>query len=552
MAIYCFYHEKMNGNAVFDSININDFRALRNQCFKLGKYVTMFAGWNATGKSTVLALLANSTELKEKSYYGGRVFRAQFDEILKGNKQFDETKGDRFTVICESGGKTFRTAWQNEDKKERFRVIPKDLEKSPGGKKPSEAKFTYPVIYLGLSRLFPIGELDDDGSTIDVATFKDADDENWFKKNYNKIISKDEDIREITKVDVTAVKKDKWGISTDSYGWEANSAGQDNVSQILYSLLSFKALKKDLADSYEGGIFLIDELDAALHPKAQRKILDLLIKEAKNLNIQIVFTTHSLSLIEYFYERKNDRDSSNIISYYFTYENNVISVHNHYSYEQIRQDTLLTLLPAKEKPVHVVVYTEDEEARWFLKKLLKGVIRMIEWRNINIGCSSLVDLMNCEPCFRNYIVVFDGDFRHENRIKKNKGNYILLPPMKKKKMSPEQLMKDFIFSKKASDYLKEASESTDGQVKLEYFKENDLEEEGKRKDREQYKTWFKKHKDTFENTNLYDFWAKKNPEMVEEFHNNFIKIYNEIAQRTGCEFKIERVNGLLKKTAISK
>lgn len=169
-----------------------------------------------------------------------------------------------------------------------------------------------------------------------------------------------------------------------------------------------------------------------------------------------------------------------------------------------------------------------------------------------MGCCSLVDLMNCEPCFRNYIVVFDGDFSQEKRIKKNKGNYILLPPMKKKKMSPEQLLRDFIFSKKASNYLKEASESTDGQVKLEYFKENDLEEEGKKNNREQHKAWFKKHKSTFEKTKLYDFWAKENPEIVEEFQKNFIKIYNEIAQRTGCEFKIERVNGQVKKTAISK
>lgn len=124
--------------------------------------------------------------------------------------------------------------------------------------------------------------------------------------------------------------------------------------------------------------------------------------------------------------------------------------------------------------------------------------------------------------------------------------------MKKKKMSPEQLLRDFIFSKKASNYLKEASESTDGQVKLEYFKENDLEEEGKKNNREQHKAWFKKHKSTFEKTKLYDFWAKENPEIVEEFQKNFIKIYNEIAQRTGCEFKIERVNGQVKKTAISK
>lgn len=538
----------MSGDAVFDSITIKDFRALQNQEFKLGKYVTMLAGWNATGKSTVLALLANSTELKEKSRYGERVFRAQFEEILKGNKQFDKTQSDRLVIKCSSGEKKFRTAWQQE----RFRVIPKDLEQSPGEQKTSEAKFTYPVIYLGLSRLFPIGEVEADDSTTNVVSFHNTKDAEWFRKNYSRIISKDEVIQQITKVDVKAAKKDKWGISTDSYGWQANSSGQDNVSQILYSLLSFKALKNDLAGGYEGGIFLIDELDAALHPKAQRKILDLLIKEAKEMNVQIVFTTHSLSLIEYFYEKKNGKDKSNIISYYFTYENEVVSVSEDYSYEQIKQDTLLPLLSTKDKKVKITVYTEDEEARWLLKKLLKGVTNMIDLRNIAIGCSSLVDLMNCEPCFLDYIVVFDGDFSNIKRIKKNNRNYILLPSTAGEKTSPEQLLRDFILSDKASDYLLEASNSTKGQIKLEYFKENDIEESGNKKDRELYKDLFKKHKDTFEKTKIYDFWEKKNPEMVEKFQCEFLKIYNKIAQRIGGEFKIERVNGKLKKSTILK
>ena len=42
--------------------------------------------------------------------------------------------------------------------------------------------------------------------------------------------------------------------------------------------------------------FLIDELDATMHPAAQIRLLNVLYEEAKLLNLQIVFTTHSLSL----------------------------------------------------------------------------------------------------------------------------------------------------------------------------------------------------------------------------------------------------------------
>ena len=34
---------------MFTSIKINDFRVLKNVDIKLGRYITMLAGWNQTG-----------------------------------------------------------------------------------------------------------------------------------------------------------------------------------------------------------------------------------------------------------------------------------------------------------------------------------------------------------------------------------------------------------------------------------------------------------------------------------------------------------------------
>jgi len=55
---------------------------------------------------------------------------------------------------------------------------------------------------------------------------------------------------------------------------------------------------------------LIDELDATLHPIAQNKLVDYLYEHAKKLKIQIVFTTHSLSMLEYISQKTKYNDET--------------------------------------------------------------------------------------------------------------------------------------------------------------------------------------------------------------------------------------------------
>ena len=284
---------------MFTELKVNDFRALKNQTFKLGKYATMLSGGNATGKSTVLALLANSTELKPKDgkTYNGGLFRSEFCEILKGSQNHDKTAQNRLEIIWTDGiseiKKTFRTAWQDEDT--RFRVIPR--EKLPNGKF-NEAKFELPVIYLGLSRLYPLGEAEDDALKDKEQPFITNEDREWFKDNHCEILSTWDSVTGIQNIDLKGTKKNTSAINAKNYDWKSNSSGQDNLSQILLAVLSFKKLKRDPEFKYKGGLLLIDEIESSLHPIAQEKLVDFLVKEARSTNFQVIFTTHSLTIIE--------------------------------------------------------------------------------------------------------------------------------------------------------------------------------------------------------------------------------------------------------------
>lgn len=176
---------------MYKQLKLNNFRQFSNMDISLGKRLTVVAGRNSTGKSTILGILANSGELKKKdgTTYADGQFRAEFSEIFHGSKKYDASGSDRIQIdIVDENDqlidyRKFRTAWQNDNGKDRFRVIP--LKMLEDGKK-TEAKMQIPVIYLGLSRLFPIGEANEDKITTNKIKFIDEEQKNGLLKNTHK------------------------------------------------------------------------------------------------------------------------------------------------------------------------------------------------------------------------------------------------------------------------------------------------------------------------------------------------------------------------------
>lgn len=311
---------------MYKLLSLRNFRQFNNMDILLGRTVTVIAGRNSTGKSTILGLLANSGELKKKDgiTYAGGQFRAEFGEIFHGSKKYDKSGSDRIRIeiVNEDDNpidyRTFRTAWQANNGKDRFRIIP--LKVFEDGSK-TEAKMQIPVLYLGLSRLFPIGEANEDKITADSMKFINEEQKKWFIEKYTQILSIYDDISDVNNYSIGETDKKKGvGIETNRYDYLTNSSGQDNLGQILMSILSFKILKQTRTD-WTGGLLLIDEIDATLHPAAQKRLIDLLAKEAKANNIQVVVTTHSSDLLKHICTKiaYNDIDKNNNIElYYFT------------------------------------------------------------------------------------------------------------------------------------------------------------------------------------------------------------------------------------------
>lgn len=156
------------------------------------------------------------------------------------------------------------------------------------------------------------------------------------------------------------------------------------------SMLSFRRLKQT-REAWTGGLLLIDEIDATLHPAAQKRLIDLLVKEAKVNDIQVVVTTHSSDLLKHICTKtvhNNDSRNNDIELYYFTNANRRLDLKRNPDYSTIENDLLVeSMLQNSNK---VKIYSEDAENRWFIKKLVPEYLPYVDILDVTIGCDQLL------------------------------------------------------------------------------------------------------------------------------------------------------------------
>ena len=145
------------------------FRKLGNIKIDFAERLTLIAGHNGIGKSTILGLVANTfgiTNEKEKSYFGEpfyanieRIVFLHLDEVAAAQARPESAP----SVIAEYGNisikkrcaMTQRAIWK------RARVVPRTVERAKNDPVGQDAKIPLPTIYLGIKRLASIGEADD-------------------------------------------------------------------------------------------------------------------------------------------------------------------------------------------------------------------------------------------------------------------------------------------------------------------------------------------------------------------------------------------------------
>lgn len=523
-------------------LRFNEFRQFKDCEIVIGNRITAIAGNNGTGKSTVLGLLANSSQLSGYKTYIGRPYRGEFSELFAATPKHDPKGSNRLELEYIEHGTlmtaSFRTAWQ--DGGNRYRIIPKRMNAEG---KSTESKITSPVIYLGLSRLYPIGEAENGHHSEHRLSWAQKEDENWFIKNYSYILSIATDIKSTSTLDIENLSKKRGtGIETEVYGPASNSAGQDNLGQILMSILSFKKLARDMGDSWDGGLLLIDELDATLHPAAQSRLIDLLEDESKKTGFQAVFTTHSASILEEL-SKKNQYNHSerpgDIEVAYLTDANGFLQVKRNPSVRIIKSD--LSVKPVASLMPKVGVFSEDAEARWFAMSILEACewehLQHVDFIEASFGCDQLIRLYTCDFAYlRDRIVLFDGDVSDEKIDSIPKGladagsNIVRLPGPGR----PESVIYDFLSNLQPESDLLPRFELHG--ITLRVLKEggpNSPTYAGQADERNKYKQWLRDYMAAIDKSGAIKAWTQANEEAANDFVRKFDRAFKKVSKRLG-------------------
>ena len=526
----------LNDTLKIKSLTIKSFRKFAPEShIQLNDILTLIVGQNATSKSTLLGMIAQPFEFSKQwkvytSAYNeinkskqktilNHLYETDYSEIFRMSYKYDtpETNNYAYNIVLGSElGElelpiTMKKRTDQTDNKIRF-VTGKT-------RNAGEGNYPHPLIYLGLNRLYPLAN--SEKIEVDPNYSLSTKEMNLYVKWQKQITLIPENI---TPEFISSDTKDFLACESEFYDAEANSAGQDNIGQILSAILSFRRLKMKLGEKYRGGILLIDEVDATLHTVAQENLIKLLIQVAKELNLQIICTTHSTKIIELCSHQY--KSESSIVSLYR--RRGKVLVDCHASYESIIAEiNAATLIKSA-----TTLLFEDMVASNFFKvitnNIFKDYINIYDTNNgneISLPADVLIRLSSKNiPEFRKIFFIVDPDMASQVPSKSN--NILALPGN-----APLEVM---MYSFLHDEFCPFWNDSIGGYNYQMCFKDypNLIYKSNDTNKVLEFKNWFNQQSSNSfwgrQNKKLYHCWIRANKDLVRLFVNNFIAKFNKM------------------------
>lgn len=429
---------------------IEKFRALNNVVVEFGDHITVICGKNGTSKSSILGIAAQIFSF-EKDYakdevlsfrqIAGGSYKSQYSEHFRISETYDVPGSMTVNIELHDGytdqGATAKLELMKRQSK-RGNTLPRPVVRNNSTATGNTSRnFTHPVIFLSLKRLFPIAARNYEVSDFEYLSAHKLE----FINLTNELLNRGSS--HATGTDGTISSAVAHG---EDYDHESVSAGEDNAGQIILALMSFRKLKEEYPE-YKGGLLLIDEADAGLFPTAQVNLLKMLDRECRNLDLQVVMTSHSPVLIEHAFEQSQQfRRRYKTVYLSNTYGD--VQVMQDWSWAQISADINTKTIAAASgvSLPNVNVYFEDKEAADFFTALMsrqpvkKFTTPMSE---ITLGCSNYLQLIQKGiPEFaQRSIVCLDADQSLQVKGKKFK-TVVILPGA----LPPDQLIFEHLYN----------------------------------------------------------------------------------------------------------
>lgn len=475
-----------------DKICVEKFRHIENQTIEFGSALTVISGLNGTGKSSLLGLSGHFFVSPDKALKSklGKTFETKQSEVFRFCANHDYSNVYSYTGhFIEDNDESFEikvsTRYMPTENRYKFDIDGRGN------------KYKWPVIYLGLKRLFPIA----DETKINLTDSDLSKSEKDFYineiKNIMVITGRNNNVEK-----VETNNKNYHGIKTEKYSARGNSAGQDNIGQILTAILSFKALPT------RGGILLIDELEATLFPAAQINLIEKLYSYARDRDLQIIFTTHSLEIMKHIYNKNWEGVKTNFLELSNGGVINKVNPDIEYIEHKIKAEARAII---KSRKKHILC--EDKTASLWIYGLIARTPLSdkfeVNYKNMSDGTIGVLAESRAK-CFDDFIFVLDGDCRDKPQFKRMK-NVIFLPG----KFPPEKIMFDYLKNVPEDDDFWDNERFFDYNACFNGYLNNNVSVD-------RCKNWFEENKEFFGPgcIKFFTHWKAHNLGLVEEFRNN--------------------------------
>lgn len=548
-------------------MHINKFRTFKDVDISIGQKLTLISGKNGTGKSTILGILAqvcsfttnyipanNEEGFSKEELYNLKTiyeenFQSDFTDHFKISKDYDLPSVNEysvdFTLDDAEEQLNLLATLKGTSRKGKLRLVLRKDQELTGN---TSRNITFPTIYLSLRRLTPFAARKTSLKKVVLAEDEKKDFINISNRLFTPVTNHNHIDSNFDKQSVNSTVN-----TSDDYDITSASTGEDNLGQIITAMLSFKRLKKNWKN-YKGGLLLIDEIDASLFPHVQSKLVEELNKFASKNDVQVVFTTHSPTMISKVLEldgkAKKSTSTKNNIGLNFL-SNNFGPITNNidFTFEEIIANLNVSAPKTQSHNKKINVYCEDSEAYAFIKAILPTNLKSKSkfMQNVKIGSESLISLRknNILEFTKQSIIVLDGD-----KGKKANKNLCYLPSS----TPPDQLMfyllynldpndeywhkdpswdKVIFLNQRSALEIQENLEFDDKKCNYDFKDESHLRKQ--KKVREFFKDWFNKNKKilTKLDTNpIKQLWIKEHAKDVEDFSVTYEKMLNYVSART--------------------
>ncbi|MEN8369341.1 AAA family ATPase [Acinetobacter bereziniae] len=336
------------------SIELEPFRHIRSLKIDFNHPISVISGTNRSGKSTLLMAIACSHfNFVKRNPQNGNLERHTWSSLMQFTNKDLQTEDWTYYITYKIGNKIERKRGQRKKSTKKWNGIAK-----------KESQFDFrDVVFIDLDRISP-------ARSFSRVIFNKSKSSQGVTISANNSIIIEKYLSYILEETFTLNKlasyqdKDIFNYkNANEYSSYNAATGEETLTKIIF----------DIVEAKKNSLILIDEIEIGLHPKVQRRLIQVLYHISRHYNKQFILTSHSQTILS------SVPDVSRVFIEK-NYQGNYKSIQN------ISVNAALSKMDSESYPL-IDLYCEDDIAKFIIKKILSNINKSNIYTNI-------IDLVN--------------------------------------------------------------------------------------------------------------------------------------------------------------